>query len=541
MLKVLLKNRINSIIGTILGKGRDKKIRKASRGRKIGTILGLAFAFAIALAYVIFFEIMLADMVLPELPWLYFGIFTLVSFALTFFLSIFETKSELFECKDNDLLLSMPIRSRDILASRLIIVLLYNYLSDLLFMVPAVIIYGIYTADVVGIIGGALVTLIIPFLTSSLSCGVGYIVAKLSKKFKSKTLMSVIFFLVFFGLYIFFIEYAMEGIGTFIEGLLMLGDPNAGMDTFIYKIGMISLLKPLNFLLFVISTILIFVISFVVISVSYSKLLSTSDKTRKYKYVRRDLVSSSAFMTLIKKEFKRLFSSSTYLINASIGVIMPLFVLGSVIVTLLTNIEQIGSLDGLFEALSVFSPLVASAIALFGAMTFISACSLSLEGKAFWHLKVMPVSARTLLVSKAMPQLIISLPFALVTSIAVSVILKFSLVYSIFVVATSLVANVFFAFFGTFMNTAFPRFDYENEAHVVKRSASSGLTMLFQMFITIAIAVGSFFAIDAFIYRGEVATIIILASILAVYSLLAFLSIMGVLFLSTKKLDRMNV
>ena len=171
MIKLLLRNRINSIIGTIVGKGRGNTVRKSSRGRKIGALLGFSFALIIALVYVIFFEISLAKIILPELPWLYYGIFTLISFALTFFLSIFETKSELFECKDNELLLSMPIKSRDILASRLLIVLIYNYLSDLIFMIPAVIIYGIYTADAVGIVGGILVTLIIPFLASMSNIG----------------------------------------------------------------------------------------------------------------------------------------------------------------------------------------------------------------------------------------------------------------------------------------------------------------------------------------------------------------------------------
>lgn len=541
MIKLLLRNRINSIIGTIVGKGKGNTVKKSTRGRKIGALLGFSFALIVALAYVIFFEISLAEIILPKLPWLYYGIFSLLSFSLTFFLSIFETKSELFECKDNELLLSMPIRSRDILASRLLIVLIYNYLSDLIFMIPAVIIYGIYTADILGIIGGILVTLIIPFLTSSLSAGIGYIVARLSKKFKSKTMMSVIFFLVFFGAYMFFIDYAIEGVGTFIEGILLSGDPNAGIDTFIYKIGSISLFKPLNFIVFVLVTLVVFAVAFVIISVSYSKLLSASDKARKYVYVKKSLANSSAFVAFAKKEFKRLFSSSTYLINSAIGVIMPLFVCGSIAVTFISNAQEIGPLDSIFEIIKVFAPLIASALALFGGMTYISSCSLSLEGSAFWHIKAMPISSRTVLLSKTVPQLIISLPFSLITTIVVSVILKLSFLYSLFVVLVPIAANVFFAFFGMFMNSIFPRFDYESEAHVVKRSASSGLTMLFQMFITIGIAVGTFFATQAFADRGEMAIILLFAALLGVYLLLAFLSVMAVLFISTRKLDRMNV
>ncbi len=540
MIKLLLRNRINYIIGTMLGKGRGKEIKKASLGKKIAVAVTAALVLLIALAYVVGFEIMLAEAVLPSLPWLYYGIFTIVSFSLTFFLSIFETKSELFECRDNELLISMPIKPGDILASRMIIVLLYNYLSDLLFMVPAVIIYGIYTGDIVGIIGGTIVTLMLPLLSSSLSSGVGYIVARLSKKFKNKTIMSIIFFLVFFGAYMFFIDFAMEGLAEFIEDLIMSLDASAGMDTFLYQIGSLSLIRPLPFAIFLVGTLLLSFLAFWIISASYEKVLSTSDKAKTYRYVKKTLVSSSAFTSLLKKEFKRLTTSSTYLINAAIGLVLPIFVIGSVFVSFLTSGEDIATLEGVFHALSPFIPIAAAGIAALGAMTYLSACALSLEGRAFWHIKSMPISSRAVLLSKTMPQIVLSIPFNLITAIAVSIAFKLSFAYSIFVVLIPLVANVLFAFFGTFMNATFPRFDYENEAHIVKRSMSAGLTMLFQMLLTIGIGVGTYFVIDATNYSERV-TIYILIGLLAVYVILALLAIFAVLFVSARKLDKMNV
>lgn len=54
------------------------------------------------------------------LDWLYFALFAVADLALMFIFSVFTAKSQLFEAKDNELLLSMPIPPRQILTSRLV-------------------------------------------------------------------------------------------------------------------------------------------------------------------------------------------------------------------------------------------------------------------------------------------------------------------------------------------------------------------------------------------------------------------------------------
>ena len=131
MIKILIKNRLRSLLGTMVNKSRDGSAVKGGRGRIVLVIilyLFLAGSFAFMSTSV---AMVLGTVLIPiGAAWLYFAIFIIAALSVIFILGIFETKAELFECKDNDLLLSMPIKPRDIVASRVCVVLIYNYLEE---------------------------------------------------------------------------------------------------------------------------------------------------------------------------------------------------------------------------------------------------------------------------------------------------------------------------------------------------------------------------------------------------------------------------
>ena len=137
MLKPLIALRFGSLFS-----GGEAKNGKKSRFGRIG-IIGLVSFLVLLFA---FYFLMVADalaMLMVPLGFSaeYFAIFNLLAFTLIFILSIFETKSALFECRDNELLLSMPVRPRDIVLSRAITVLLMNVGEALLVGIPAVIMF----------------------------------------------------------------------------------------------------------------------------------------------------------------------------------------------------------------------------------------------------------------------------------------------------------------------------------------------------------------------------------------------------------------
>ena len=139
-------------------------------------------------------------LVASGMGWLYFTLFAGLAILLGVFGSVFNTFSSLYQAKDNDLLPSMPIPIRAILASRLLGV----YLMGLMFGAvppPAVIFYWCAAdASPSAIAGGVMLVLAVSLFVLVLSCVLGWVVAKISAKLKRKNFLTVFIALVFFGL-----------------------------------------------------------------------------------------------------------------------------------------------------------------------------------------------------------------------------------------------------------------------------------------------------------------------------------------------------
>lgn len=527
MIKLLVKNRINALFGAVANRKRQGKMSNFTpQKRALSVIFTLAVVGLLAF-YVVWMQIALADALIANGgAWLYFAIFTVASLTLSVVFGIFETKSELFECKDNELLLAMPIKPSDILASRIIIVLIYNYLTDAIIMIPAVIVYAIWSLDIVGILGGLLVFLLLPLLSTALGASVGFVVAKISKFFKNRAIVSFVIFALFFAAYMYGVTLLTEGMEEFLLEISYSIDSLTKEVAVLYHIGLIALLSPLHVAVFALVCIGAATVAFFLIARNYAKLVSTNKGAPRVKYTRKKLKSSGVVFAITKKELNRLTSSSTYMLNAGMGLILPIVM----VVIALINGETLGVIKGIIPG-----GFVATVAAIFSSMTFMSACSLSLEGNAFWIIKSIPVSSRTVLVGKALPQVLLSVPVSIICSVVFAVMFGASALDYIAIIATPVLANVFFAFLGIIFNTLFPRFDYVSEAHVIKQSLSTLLTMLVQIVLSIALVPLAILFMDI----GMPFDILSLTVIL-IYFVLAVASVLIALFPCARKLDKMN-
>ena len=192
MIKTLLGARLRSALSTLLSRGKKDGSTRIGKGRVAALALAYIYVIVVFGGLMAFNAVSMAPVLISlDLDWFYFATFTAIAFLGVFLLSIFETKSELFECKDNELLLSMPIRPRDIVLSRVFTVLVFNYLETFLLILPAVIVYAIFGGSLHGIIGSILVMLLLPLLSTSLSSGVGYVLAIVAKKLKNNSFLTV--------------------------------------------------------------------------------------------------------------------------------------------------------------------------------------------------------------------------------------------------------------------------------------------------------------------------------------------------------------
>ena len=111
----------------------------------------------------------------------------------------------------------MPIPVNVIMASRLLTVYLMGLMYSLVVILPAVIVYWVTaTVSVGAVFGGLLLMLLISVFVLTLSCALGWVVAKISLKLKNKSFITVVVSLVFIGGY-YFVYYKSQ---TLIQELL---------------------------------------------------------------------------------------------------------------------------------------------------------------------------------------------------------------------------------------------------------------------------------------------------------------------------------
>ena len=146
MLKSLVKIRLQGLFFRSL---KTAKKESTSFGKIIFMLLIIGYvAVVFGLMFGVMFNEILKPFSLIGYEWLYFGIMGILVVLLCFIGSVFVTQREIYGAKDNELLLSMPIKTKDILLSRVFVLLIVNYLYEALFVVPGMIVYFYQTSSV---------------------------------------------------------------------------------------------------------------------------------------------------------------------------------------------------------------------------------------------------------------------------------------------------------------------------------------------------------------------------------------------------------
>lgn len=495
MLKTLLKSRLQALWAS-LSQGSKKK-KSAS-----GVVLIIVFAFLavymLGAISLVFFGIGFALKEQGD-TWAFFTLASLISSALCLFGSIFTTKTQIFESKDNELLLSMPIPPKYILISRILVLLVVNYILEALVMLPALVMYGItigYT--IVGFIFALLSFILIPFLTLAVSAIIAWIISFIASKIRNKTLVSTAMFIVFFAAYMYFCFSLGSITGS---GEEMNIDLSGLKNTFIfYYLGnSISNENLLHFVIFTLVAVIPAIITFLVISYSFIKIITTKKTAKKAEFKGNKDKSSSPFMALVKKELKRFFTSTAYIMNCGIGSIM-LAILSVVVAINAPSILE--AIEVQFsdptqavpkELIYSFIPvIIAVASSFIVSMSLVSAPSISLENNNLWILHSLPIKPKTILFAKITNHMIICTPVSIISVIIACVSLKVSFINVLLVVLTNIAIIAFSGYFGMLLGLKFPKFDWQNENVAVKQGFAIFGTMFGSMIYAMILSVITF-------------------------------------------------
>ena len=201
MLKLLIKKQLAEIFRSYFYDAK-KNTRRSKLATLLYFLLYLLLMVGILGGMFTFLAIMLCKPLSEAgMGWLYYLLTGMIAIFLGVFGSVFSTYSGLYLAKDNDLLLSLPIPVNTIILSRLSSVYLMGLLYSAVVSIPSAIVYLIYNFSVKAIVGGLMNVLLISVFVAILSCLLGWVVAKISQKLKSKSYITVLISLAFIAGY----------------------------------------------------------------------------------------------------------------------------------------------------------------------------------------------------------------------------------------------------------------------------------------------------------------------------------------------------
>ena len=462
MFKLLLKTRFQMFFASMT---QGKKGKNRTTGGKIGMTILFAFlgVYVISAMFALFIS-MNALVTGTENEFFPLSLALLITITLTLFGSIFPTKTQIFDSKDNELLISMPIPPRYIFTSRLVFLLIINYLLESLVFIPAVIGFAIFTGfTFVSFVFTALIYILLPFLTLALSTLIAWIISLVASKIKNKTLVTVVLFAVFFTAYMI----GVGAVGSFSESELAEFDLSGFKNAFFIGWGAKAMAygELVPFLLFVLSCAVPAALAYFLLNRSFIKILTTKKGSVRVKYKEKNEKVSGMFMTLVKKEMKRFATSSAYILNEGMGILMVIIFTIMICVTVVP-IKQ----DIIDTGMDFILPLIGFGVVAFGSsMIMISAPSISLEDKNLWILQSLPVHPHSVLLAKVCCHIIISLPACIVSCIILGVALGLSVLDTAAIIIATSALVVFGAYFGMFLGLCFPKFDWQNENVALKQ------------------------------------------------------------------------
>lgn len=478
MLKVLLKKQLAEIFRSYFYNAKTNKRR--SVGSTVGFFILYVFLMLVicgGLFGTLAFSLC-RPLVAAGLDWLYFTLLSLVAVALGTFGSVFNTYSGLYLAKDNDLLLSMPIRVRDIMIVRLLGVYLMGLLYSGIVLLPAVAVYLIFGRfSVLTVIGALLLILLISVVVLLLSCLLGWVVAKISLKLKNKSFITVLVSLIFLAAYYFIYFKAQGAITALVSNAEAWGEKFRNAAYPLYLLGKVGTGDPFAMVVWIAAVAVLTALLWWLMSRSFLRIATSSGNTAKAVYREKAATVRSAFSALLGKEFARFTKSPAYMLNCGLGLLFLIVAAVLLLVKgggILAALEEAG-LSGLIDGMPLF---LCAALGFIIGTIGITSPSISLEGKTLPLAQSLPVSPWQVLRAKLSVQLILSAPLVLLCSVAGIAVLRPSVLSAILMLVVPQAATLFQAQFGLVLNLLHPSLNWSNEIYPIKQSMSVFIALL---------------------------------------------------------------
>jgi ABC-2 type transport system permease protein len=459
---------------------RIKSKNQKPGSRRATAIFLFIFIFFIMWSYANMFMEQLSPV---HLEFVGLTIFAILTTALTLVEGVYKSSSLLFNCKDDNLMFSLPIKKGVVLFIRVFKLYVFEVLYNSMFLMPAMVAYirwahpgwTYYLTSVIAL-------LMLPMIPIAISCVIGMLISSISARFKKKNLVQIVLVTIFL-LLVFYASYNLDGfIAKIVENANSI---NEVITRFYYPVGLyIDLVTNFNIpslLIFIgisvgIFALIIFILSSVYFKIN-SRVKSVKVKTNKNKNYK--IKSNKPLKALIKKEFKKFVSTPVFVINSGFG--LALFIAACIMMSV--SFESLINSRATLEEISIdsmikFVPLILMSLLVFSTLlSSITSSMISLEGQSFNILKSLPVKPYTIIKAKILTAIIVMIPCLLIGDIIVIARYGCNIIEFLMIMAATIVLPLVSQTLGILINLKYPKMDATNDSEVVKQSFSASIAV----------------------------------------------------------------
>ncbi len=453
----------------------------------------------------------------------------LPSFSITIimfsFMLIVTESSPTRKHTDEEMLLCLPFKKREIVIAKLIYFFSFDFIVIIFLVLPSYLLYNIMVAGSSWLISLRAFYIIICscLLANGVSSLINALFTKIAKNFQYSEIIKSIFsvlmlisFLIVYMLFIFISQNVTKTVAVYDFY------PVRQLTSFI-KDGLFS-----AFLIITIFSFSIFILSVIIKAHSLGKTINVYktkklDVSYKAKRVRKSLFG---------KEISKYFSSPLYVTNTIFG---PLFVIIIAIVIaiigkdyfidLIQMVMGAGYENGVVPSSITsfinenFSTGIIIIITLLIAIAPTTCISISYERNQLWLLKAHPIYYYDVFIAKNLVNLVVTSIPIFISALLLS--LRLGIIYLPFLLIIPLLASICSTNLGLYINLKHPKLVWESEQEVIKQSASLLITLFANLFIVI-IAIIGYFTLNINVYLKLTIVIIYYLLLVAISTLILF-------------------
>ncbi|MFH5834684.1 hypothetical protein ACHAL6_01245 [Proteiniclasticum sp. C24MP] len=455
--------------------------------------MGLSFGFMISDLY--------DTLAMMEMESLLLRLLIPAAGIMVFMFGIFYVMNVFYFSKDVDNYLYLPISGGEILTSKFLVSLVYEYFIIIVFFLPILVIFGIKdSAGILYYVYTLATLLLVPVFPLTIASILSMVIMRFSNRFKNRDrfnmIAGVLSLMVALG-FNFGIQFLTNRMNQGSE--LVIGNiaelPIFRVTGLVFPTSFFATeallgydaVKGLLYLLaMIVASAAALGVFFLIGNAIYFKGVigvSESKATRKVlsaEDMKKGTAKKGILLSYSLKELKLLFRTPIYFLNCVlISLIYPLFILFPIFM------GSSGDKDELMQVLSFIRSVdegvlivgMAGVGFLLGSVNIISSTAISREGKNFYFLKYIPVPYSTQIYAKILSSFYVeALALVILYGIMVflfQVDLMFILLSLVIVLLASLVVNQA----GILMDTLWPKLNWDTEQKAVKQNFNSVIHM----------------------------------------------------------------